>query len=49
MDGEAVAELRPIVGRGPSAATLLERWRRLPPVDASAWKADIDAVLDATL
>jgi prevent-host-death family protein len=49
MDGEPVAELRPIVGRGPSAAALLERWRRLPPVDEGAWKADVDRVLDSSV
>lgn len=49
LDGEPVAELRPIVGRGPSAAALLERWRRLPSVNARQWRTDLDAVLDATL
>lgn len=28
---------------------LLERWKRLPPVDAAALRADIDAVLEARL
>jgi prevent-host-death family protein len=48
-DGEAIAELRPLQRRLISAATLLERWRQLPPVDPEKLKADIDATMDATL
>jgi len=33
----------------PAAATLLQRWRRLPPVDAQLLRADLDQVLDASL
>lgn len=49
MDGEPIAELRPVAGRGLRAATLLERWRQLPPVDAQRLRADLDHVLDASL
>jgi prevent-host-death family protein len=48
-DGRAVAELRPLPRRPLSAAALLRRWRRLPPVDAAKLRADIDVLLDATL
>jgi prevent-host-death family protein len=48
-DGHPVAELRPIRARGLPAATLLERWRRVPPVDARALREDVDAVLDPHL
>ena len=49
MDGHPIAELRPIPGRGLTAATLLPRWRRLPPVDAQQLRADLDRVLNASL
>jgi len=32
-----------------SSQLLLERWRRLPRLDAKALRADLDAVLDARL
>jgi prevent-host-death family protein len=47
--GKPVAELRPIRQARVSAAMLLERWRRLPPVDMPAFRADIDAVVDSSL
>jgi antitoxin (DNA-binding transcriptional repressor) of toxin-antitoxin stability system len=47
--GEPGAELRPVQRRGPDAATLLARWRSLPPVDPDALRADLDAVTDSTL
>jgi prevent-host-death family protein len=47
--GEPVAELRPIRRARANAASLLERWSRLPDVDPDRVRADIDAVLDATL
>jgi antitoxin (DNA-binding transcriptional repressor) of toxin-antitoxin stability system len=47
--GKPVAELRAIRPAGLSAATLLERWRRLPHVDGAAFRADIDAVVDSSL
>lgn len=46
LDGRPVAELRPIAGRGLSAAALVERWRQLPSVDASRLRADLHDVLD---
>jgi prevent-host-death family protein len=49
MDGQPIAELRPVPGRGLAAATLLQRWRRLPPVDAERLRADLDRVIDASL
>ena len=49
MDGHPIADLRPIPGRGLTAATLLQRWRRLPPVDAQQLRADLDRVLNASL
>ncbi len=36
-DGRFVAELRPLQ-RGPSAAALIERFRRLPPVDPKGFR-----------
>ena len=48
-DGRPVAELRPLRSRGIAAARLLERWRRLPAVEADALRRDIDAVLDQSL
>ncbi len=48
-DGRPVAELRPLRSRGVSAAALLERWRRLPAVDAGALRRDVDAVIDQSL
>jgi antitoxin (DNA-binding transcriptional repressor) of toxin-antitoxin stability system len=48
-DGKAVAELRPL-GRTPlPAATLLERWRRLPGVDPEALRRDLDVFIDRSL
>jgi prevent-host-death family protein len=48
-DGRPVAELRPLRARGIRAAALLERWRRLPAVDAESLRRDIDAVIDQSL
>lgn len=48
-DGRPVAELRPVRSRGVSSSALLERWGRLPAVDADALRRDIDAVIDQTL
>lgn len=48
-DGRPVAELRPVRPRGMTAAALLERWRRLPALDAEALRNDIDAVIDQSL
>ena len=48
MDGHPIAELRPLPGRGLTAAILLQRWRRLPPVDPEQLRADLDRVIDAS-
>jgi prevent-host-death family protein len=48
-DGEPIAELRPLPRRPVPAGVLLQRWRRLPVVDPSRLRSDIDAVLDPTL
>ncbi len=47
--GTPVAELRPLPRHGLDAATLIERWRNLPTVDAARMRADIDAALDPGL
>jgi prevent-host-death family protein len=47
--GEPVAQLIPLRRRGLDAATLLARWRHLPPVDAARLRADLDEVLDPSL
>lgn len=48
-DGKPVAQLVPI-GRTPlSAAALVARFRKLPPVDPSQFRADVDAIVDQTL
>lgn len=44
--GEPVAELRPVSSRGLDAATLLRRWRHLPPVEPEALRSDIDELID---
>ena len=49
MDGQPIAELRPVAGRAVPAATLLKRWRQLPPVNTQPLRADLDGVLDASL
>ena len=48
-DGTPVAELRPLPRRSLSAAELVARRRRLPRVDASVLRGDIDALLDQSL
>jgi prevent-host-death family protein len=48
-DGEPIAELRPLPRRPVPAGVLLQRWRRLPVVDPSQLRSDIDAVVDPTL
>lgn len=48
-DGRPVAELRPLRSRGISAAVLLERWRRLPAVNPTGLRRDIDAAIDQSL
>lgn len=48
-DGHPVAELRPVQRAGTPTAELLARWRRLPVLDSAALRADIDAIVDASL
>jgi len=48
-DGRPVAELRPVRPVGVSAAVLLGRWRRLPPLDASSLRDALDATVDPRL
>jgi prevent-host-death family protein len=47
--GKPVAQLSPIAAGALAAEVLLERWRRLPPVDPQRLRADIDETLDARL
>ena len=48
-DGTPVARLVPVPGRVLSAETLVERWRRLPPMDPEALRRDIDRLIDPAL
>ena len=48
-DGKAVAELRPLPRPRATAAALIERFRRLPPVDPGRFRVDIDEVVDQSL
>jgi prevent-host-death family protein len=48
-DGHPVAELRPLPSPPLGAAALLQRWHRLPPVDAAAFRTDLDAAIDPGL
>lgn len=48
-DGRPIARLEPLGRRPLSAATLIELFRRLPPVDAAAIRVDVDAELDQAL
>jgi prevent-host-death family protein len=47
--GRPVAELRPLRSDALTSAALLERWRRLPALDPTALRRDVDASLDAAL
>ena len=48
-DGRPVAELRPVRSKGIPSATLVERWRQLPAVDADVLRRDSDALIDQSL
>ncbi len=48
-DGQPVAELRPLPRKPLDAATLLERWRHVPPMDPEALRRDIDSIIDQSL
>jgi antitoxin (DNA-binding transcriptional repressor) of toxin-antitoxin stability system len=47
--GKAVAELRALSPPPLTAEALLNRWRRLPPLDAVALRGDVDRLLDGSL
>ena len=48
-DGVAVAELQPLRRRGLSGAQLVERCRKLPPIDFHEFRNDVDEALDQSL
>lgn len=48
-DGTPVARLEPVARGRPTAAALVERFRRLPALDARKLRADVDAVVDQRL
>ena len=48
-DGRPVAELRPLVQTGLTAAELIRRRRNLPAVDPEALRRDLDAVIDSSI
>jgi prevent-host-death family protein len=48
-DGRRVAELRPVQPTGSSSRVLVERWSRLPQLDADELRRDIDQVADSKL
>ena len=48
-DGRPVAELRPVRSSGTRVSVLLPRWRRLPPLDESSLRDDLDATIDPRL
>lgn len=47
--GKPVAELRPVPRQPLTAEALLARWRRLPPVNYRALRAELDKVMDPAL
>lgn len=47
--GKPVAELRPVRSTHLFGAVLLQRWRRLPPMDPDGLRRDLDDVLDPTI
>jgi prevent-host-death family protein len=47
--GTPVAELRPLRRPTLDRSALLQRWRRLPHLDADDLRQDIDAVIDQSL
>jgi prevent-host-death family protein len=48
-DGLPVALLSPLPKRPITAEVLLERWRRLPPMDPNSLRHDLDQVFDPSL
>jgi prevent-host-death family protein len=47
--GRPIAELRPLVSSRVSAEALLERWRYLPSLDPTRFRADVDSLIDSSL
>ncbi len=47
--GKPVAELVPLQKRPLTAEALLARWRRLPPMDYDALRAELDEIIDPSL
>ena len=47
--GRPVAELRPVRQPGLSSTTLVEQWRRLPPLDPDRLRRDLDSLVDPRL
>jgi len=47
--GKPVAELRALRGEPMALEVLLERWRRLPPIDPARLRRDIDVVFDPSV
>ncbi len=48
-DGKPVAELRPLARRRLSAVALLQRWRRLPPMDPARLRDDLGSIVDTSI
>lgn len=48
-DGRPVARLSPLPGPERSIETILERWRRLPPMEVEALRQDLDDLIDPSL
>jgi len=48
-DGLPVARLVPLPGPELSIDVILERWRRLPPMNPESLRRDIDRVIDPSL
>lgn len=48
-DGREVAELRPLEQRPLKAGVLIERWSRLPRLDADTLHRDLDKTIDSRL
>lgn len=47
--GKPVAQLTRLPRPGLSTAELVERFRKLPPVDADAMRQELDAIIDPSL
>jgi prevent-host-death family protein len=48
-DGHGVAELRPLGRPATQARVLIERWSRLPQLDPTRLRQDVDLAVDAGL